>query len=240
MAPSRLNDSQKQELVARYRAGDATSSLAADFGCSVNTVSRTVRNLLSAEDYQALKTARARGKAAVSELPAVSEQPQDAAPVDGPAVMPAVEADEAQPATAPEAPGDSVAHDPAEDPANQFHEVAILTDVTHADSHPPVICQPLAPGVLPDSVYMLVDKVVELDPRPLRDFPEVGALDPADQERQALGLFATPRTAKRQCGRNQRVIRVPDTSVFTQTASYLLARGITRLVLEGTLISLDA
>ena len=57
--------------------------------------------------------------------------------------------------------------------------------------------------------------MVELDPRPLRDFPEVGALDPADQERQALGLFATPRTAKRQCGRNQRVIRVPDTSVFT-------------------------
>ena len=58
--------------------------------------------------------------------------------------------------------------------------------------------------------------------------------------RKALGLFATPRTAKRQCGRNQRVIRVPDTSVFTQTTSYLLARGITRLVLEGTLISLDA
>jgi len=156
------------------------------------------------------------------------------------AYLPVLEADEAQPATTPEEPGDSVAHDPAEDPANQFHEVAILTDVTHVDSHPPVICQPLAPGVLPDSVYMLVDKVVELDPRPLSDFPEVGALDPADQERQALGLFATPRTAKRQCGRNQRVIRVPDTSVFTQTTSYLLARGITRLVLEGTLISLDA
>ena len=86
---------------------------------------------------------------------------------------------------------------------------------------------------------MLVDKVVELDPRPLSDFPELGSLDPVDQERQAIGLFASPRTAKRQCGRNQRVIRVPDTTVFTRTSSYLLARGITRLVLEGALIALD-
>ena len=100
--------------------------------------------------------------------------------------------------------------------------------------------QPLEPGVLPASVYMLVDKVVELDPRPLSDFPELGSLDPEDQERQAICLFASPRTAKRQCGRNQRVIRVPDTTVFTRTSNYLLARGITRLVLEGSLIALDS
>ena len=124
--------------------------------------------------------------------------------------------------------------------ANQFHEVAILTGVTHVDSHEPVACQPIGPGVLPDSVYMLVDKVVELDPRPLSDFPELGTLDSSDQERQAICLYASPRSAKRQCGRNQRVIRVPDTNVFTLTTSYLLARGITRLVLEGSLIALDS
>ena len=36
------------------------------------------------------------------------------------------------------------------------------------------------------------------------------------------------------------VIVVPDTTVFTRTSSYLLARGITRLVLEGSLIALDS
>ena len=87
---------------------------------------------------------------------------------------------------------------------------------------------------------MLVDKVVELDARPLRDFPELGALDSVDQDRQGLFLFSNPRAAKRQCGRSQRVIKVPDTSVFERTSPYLLKRGITRLVMEGTVVALDA
>ena len=36
------------------------------------------------------------------------------------------------------------------------------------------------------------------------------------------------------------MIKVPDTAVFDRTCSYLLARGITRLVMEGKLIALDA
>ena len=52
-------------------------------------------------------------------------------------------------------------------------------------------------------------------------------------------LYANPRAAKRQCGRSQRVIKVPDSAVFERTSSYLLARGITRLVMDGSLIALD-
>jgi len=94
--------------------------------------------------------------------------------------------------------------------------------------------------VLPDSVYMLVDKTVELDPRPLSEFPELGVLNPEELVRQALCLYSSPRSAKRQCGRSQRVIKVPDTKVFESTSRHLLARGITRLLLEGALYSLDA
>ena len=85
-----------------------------------------------------------------------------------------------------------------------------------------------------------VDKTVELDPRPLSEFPELGFIDPSEQERQALCLYASPRAAKRQCGRSQRVIKVPDTQVFEQTSSYLLARGITHLVVEGSLFALKS
>ena len=35
------------------------------------------------------------------------------------------------------------------------------------------------------------------------------------------------------------MIKVPDTQVFERTTRYLLARGITRLVLEGALYALD-
>ena len=103
-----------------------------------------------------------------------------------------------------------------------------------------VVCRPFASELVPDSVYMLVDKTVELDPRPLSEFPELGFIDPSEQERQALCLYASPRAAKRQCGRSQRVIKVPDTQVFEQTSSYLLARGITHLVVEGSLFALKS
>jgi hypothetical protein len=80
---------------------------------------------------------------------------------------------------------------------------------------------------------MLVDKTVELEARPLSEFSELGLLPIEEQARQALMLYVNPRQAKRQCGRNQRVIKVPDSSVLQRTAPYLVAQGITRLVLEG-------
>jgi hypothetical protein len=51
-------------------------------------------------------------------------------------------------------------------------------------------------------------------------------------------VFANPRQAKRQCGRSQRVIKLPDARVLERTASYLLAQGISRVVIEGALYSL--
>jgi riboflavin biosynthesis pyrimidine reductase len=80
---------------------------------------------------------------------------------------------------------------------------------------------------------MLVDKTVELQAKPLKDFPELGLLPEDEQERQALMLYSNPRQAKRQCGRTQRVIKVPDSGVLERTSAYLLAQGITRLVVEG-------
>ncbi len=91
---------------------------------------------------------------------------------------------------------------------------------------------------LPSSAYMLVEKSVELQPQVLRELPELGLLSEEEQQRQALVLYVNPRQAKRLCGRNQRVIRIPDTQVFELTASKLAAQGITRVVVEGSLFAL--
>jgi hypothetical protein len=85
---------------------------------------------------------------------------------------------------------------------------------------------------------MLVDKTVELEVRPLKEFPELGLLPPDEEERQALQVFVNPRQAKRHCGRSQRVIKIPDTRIFERTASHLLAQGISRVVIENSLYSL--
>ena len=276
MAARRLSDSEKQDLVGRYKAGESTAALAEAFGCSSNTVSRTVKALLPPEAYAALKASRQKGGTVVAvaqpllEIPPLEVSPlevlplevapnssTDAEPIS--TVVPSSEEDHKPESSVGEfskEESSTLALDDAADfaeesddqgsgveepvPMDVFTELVPLIGVAGLSGSAPIETQPLSPGVLPGSVYMLVDKVVELDARPLRDFPELGALDSVDQDRQGLFLFSNPRAAKRQCGRSQRVIKVPDTTVFERTSSYLLKRGITRLVMEGTVVALDA
>ena len=236
MAPRRLSDSEKQDLVGRYKAGESTSALAEAFGCSPNTVSRTVKALLPADAYAALKASRQKGLA-TPPTPTVTqpEEPEVDSLKEDDSSLALDDADDF---------GEDSEEELAEDDDNgsveTFTELVPLLGVGDLSDRPMNQAQPFSVDLLPDSAYMLVDKVVELDARPLKEFPELGLLDDAEQERQGLCLFASPRAAKRQCGRSQRVIKGPDTAVFQRTSSYLLARGITRLVLDGTLIALDA
>ncbi len=340
MAATRLSDSQKEELVARFRGGEASGALAEAFGCSANTVSRVVRTALDPEEYEALKQQRARStppavgsslqlplcEAGSEATEALTTSPtaetatgarlsvpdQD---LGAPSTELTAEAAKVEPAIAPkvQASGPSTTGLPGEQPqfgawvrqqvdgvsqtnapglgapgpgadpqdpldGEQGHAALALDDAddfaVEADEdsddgdedsdsflgsygdpgdgqtfvvlplgqaiedRPSLTVQPLEPADLPASVYMLVDKTVELDIKPLRDLPELGALPDGEGDRQALVLYANPRQAKRYCGRNQRVIKVPDSGVLARTAPYLLSQGVTRLVVEGALYSL--
>ena len=252
MAPRRLSDSEKQDLVGRYKAGESTVALAEVFSCSPNTVTRTVKALLPPEAYAALKASRLKtgtvtpvaeaAPVAVATADAVqaSAAEQDEDNAEAVATLALDDADDFGEDTDPVNEEEGSAADDNSEASQTFTELVPLVGVADLSDRLPVEVQPLQAGSLPNSVYMLVDKVVELDARPLRDFPELGHLEEAELDRQGLFLYGNPRAAKRQCGRSQRVIKVPDTAVFERTSPYLLARGITRLVMDGSLIALDA
>ena len=234
MAAPRLTDSQKQELVARYRQGETAQSLAEAYGCSPNTVSRVVKAALDPDELAAI---RKQGRPAKA----------DPAPAPAAEPVPVAEAPDTDALDAPDAPDDDDdAGVLAIDDADDFGDDGLDDDDADleaelADPAPALTLaqgerpqtKPLQPGLLPSSVYMLVDKTVELQAKPLREFPELGSLPDEEQELQALMLFTNPRQAKRQCGRSQRVIKVPDSEVLQRRSSYLVAQGITRLVIEG-------
>ena len=243
MAASRLNDSQKQELVIRYRQGETAQALAQAYGCSPNTVSRVLKAAVDPAEMAALKKqSRSRIEASTDDgpvdapadgfgPPAVAEQdppPEEVQPSEEADAVPGVLAiDDADDF------GDDGLDDSADDDAEELEPVAATVAIDPADPQAAVSARLLSRGVLPASVYLLVDKTVELEARPLREFSELGSLPEQEQERQALMLYTNPRQAKRQCGRTQRVIKVPDSDVFERTSRYLLAQGISRLVLEG-------
>ena len=235
MPAPRLTEGQKEELVARYRQGETAQALAASYGCSPNTVSRVLKAGIDADELAELKKqSRSRSSAkpaAVVEAPAPEPEPTTSEPEESsddeedPGVLAIDDADDF---------GDDGDEETYED-GDDALEVAPLGGVPAAELIDPI---PLLPGLLPSSVYMLVDKVVELQAKPLNEFPELGSLPEAEQARQALMLFTNPRQAKRQCGRSQRVIKLPDVAVLQRTAPFLLAQGISRVVIEGSLYSL--
>ena len=299
MAATRLSDSQKTELVGRFREGSSSQQLADSYGCSANTVIRVVRTELGAEEYERLKAERSRRRSRTAPRdadPAVAPealqtalaistpepelQPEvladpepaqeptpeptttarrtipapprrltvaaqaraEAVAEDGPAVL-AIEdaddfgADDDDLLTSDDA-DDEGADDGADGAINPFQPIPVVLLDDGAPAGADGRLQPLASAALPSSAYMLVDKTVELQARPLSEFPELGRLPDAELERQALVVFLNPRQAKRQCGRTQRVIKLPDLKVFELTAPYLLAQGISRVVIEGALYAL--
>ena len=272
MAATRLTDSQKSELVARYRDGAASQELADAYGCSINTVTRVVKATLTPSDYEQLKQQRARGgskpsqskeavpKAAAPEEPESQPELQLELPqpvvveaeiqrelaaepdlaLEAPVVLAIADADDfADDSDGDDCDGVDAEGDDADGDSDDFVEQFVAVPIALVGhSFQPVPCQPLGDAALPASVYMLVDKTVELQAKPLSDFPELGQLPAEEEGRQALMVFANPRQAKRHCGRTQRVIKVPDTRILERTAPYLVAQGITRVVMEGSLYSL--
>ena len=266
MATARLTDSQKQELVRRFREGEATQVLADHYGCSSTTVTRMVRSELGEEAYGALKDERQK-KGTRDKQISLAIASEASPPVDPPAQDPPPEA-AAPPDPLPEV--SSAAEEPADEESStvlaiddaddfgdddgdddllsaeddedgyqesgEFHTVAVLPIAV--DDQREVQAAPWSPAVLPSCAYLLVDKTVELQARPLSEMPELGMLPSDEQGRQALVLFTNPRQAKRHCGRTQRVIKLPDPALLGRTAPYLQAQGISRVVIEGALYAL--
>ena len=254
MAPARLSDSQKQELVSQFKAGETAAALAEAFGCSPNTVSRTVKALLSPEEYDSLKQKRSgRGAAAAA---AKEDEPKPAAAAKTEAAPEAPSPEAELEADEPLEGSSSLALDDADDfgaddsdeeldelsdddsAVETFVAIAPLPGLGVIDSGAPCVSKPLVDGSLPSTVYLLVDREVELKGTPVKNFSELGAVAATEMEQQAIALFSNPRQAKRQCGRSQRVIKVPDSGVFGRTAPFILAQGISRIVLEGSLYAI--
>jgi hypothetical protein len=100
--------------------------------------------------------------------------------------------------------------------------------------------QPLSTANLPRTCYIVVDRFAELVARPLREFAELGQGGQEEVPQNTLPVFDNHRVAKRfSDNRNQRVIKVPDSRVFQKTTSHLTAKGISLLLVDGQIYSLN-
>ena len=97
---------------------------------------------------------------------------------------------------------------------------------------------PISQVDFPKTVYMVVDKKIELEIKYLKEYPDWQFLSQEELNRKTIEIFIDLKAAKRFCNANQKVIKVPNTDVFRIAAPLLLKKGISRIVSVDKLISL--
>ena len=253
MISRRLTKTQKAEILESYRSGDNTNSLAEKYNCTTNTINRTVKTLLSDSEYTILKKQRLKMNNKKVELINIQNSDKKQEETEHNIKKDddlCIKENEDKSTLISTASNDSFfdrknknnnnSDDYNQNIKNNFEEIEpLITNFDFELDKQKSNFEILNYESLPESVYMIVDKKVELELHTISDLPEWDFLPENELKRNAILLFSNQRSAKRSCSRNQRVIKIPNTSVFKLSKSYLVSKGITRLILEESIIALD-
>ena len=230
MISRRLTKIQKDEILKAYQVGENTNTLAEKYNCTPNTINRTVKIILSDIEYKSLKGKRF--KSSNKKVKSVNNKRADFKQEefehsDLLGFTQGKNIEEEQPMNIDE-----------NFSSSEFEEIVpLISSFEFVEKE--LDFEIHNQEALPESVYMLVDKKVELEVKSISDLPEWSFLPENELKRNAILLFTNQRNAKRSCSRNQRVIKVPNTRIFEVSKPYLLLKGITRLILEDSMIALD-
>ena len=242
MVSRRLTKTQKTEILEAYRSGDNTNALAEKYHCTPNTINRTVKTLLSESEYTLLKKKRSKiinKKEKLVENEKVKQKKEDLEK-EGLLISFKEKVKEEDQYSVIQKSKDYDKDINNQNFDDNFEEIAPLVSGFDFDLQKQKSdFEILDYECLPESVYMIVDKKVELELQLISDLPEWSFLPENELQRKAILLFSNQRSAKRICSRSQRVIKIPNTSVFKLSQSYLISKGITRLILEDSIIGLD-
>ena len=128
-----------------------------------------------------------------------------------------------------------------EDKINSFDSFIEITPLNHDFedlSQKDISSIPLSEIRLPNIVFLIVKKEIELITKYLKDYPEWQFLPQNDLKRKTIEIYFDLKTAKRMCNKDQKVLKVPNTDVFKIVAPILISRGISRIVTSENLISI--
>tara|TARA_Y100000739_G_C20513687_1_gene420769 strand:- start:208 stop:921 length:714 start_codon:yes stop_codon:yes gene_type:complete len=221
----RLSDSQKNEILKGFSEGKTVEELSEKFNCTKLTISRNLKNFLDEQNYKKifennklLKKVSSKNKVNFQNV--IDNNLIDQVPKK---IIPG---------------NDLREKNSNQSNLSEFIEIAPISfDIDNAPQKD-LSSIPLSDINLPKIVYMIVDNKIELETKLLKDYPEWQFLSQEDLNRKTLKIYFDQKTAKRDCNKDQKVIKVPNPNVFKIVAPFLLSRGISRIVSDDRLIAL--
>ena len=119
-----------------------------------------------------------------------------------------------------------------------FMEIAPLNYEIDSASQKDLSSVPICDVEFPNIVYMIVDEKIELEIKYLQEYANWQFLSEEELKRKTIEIYLDLKIAKRNCKKQQKVIKVPNTDVFKIVAPTLIKRGISRIVSQDNLIAL--
>ena len=226
----RLTEKQKKIIINNFKDGSTIEDLSKEFKCTNSTIIRNLKKDLGEKTYKSLAN---KNKNIIqnknNENPNINVGTSDSdlkiasqnKEFEEPNILDEIDNSSQQPTL------------------TDFIEIAPLVDF-EIESSPrkEVSSIPIDQIELPNIVYMIVDKNIELEIKLLKDYPDWEFLPNEDLNRKTIEIFFDLKTAKRFCNKDKKVIKVPNPNVFKIVSPILISKGISRIVSKDSLIAL--
>ncbi len=217
----KLSEEQKEEMKINFLDSQSIENLSKKFSCTKSTVIRNLKKSLGERKYKEILN-KLNLSLRVSEEKLVADNKQQTTDNN-------------------EKNDSSSTVRSVKDEINPFESFIEITPLDHDFENVPqkdISSIPLSEINLPNTVFMIVKKEIELETKYLKDYPEWQFLPQNDLERKTIEIHFDLKIAKRICNKDQKVIKVTNTDVFRIVAPILLSRGISRIVTAENLISI--
>ena len=223
----RLSEEQKKELVENFKSGKSIDVLSKEFDCTKSTISRNLKKNLGDIQYKELiqknKSSKEKNIDKKKYNSLLNKKTDNE--VFQKDLIDLKNSEKNRKGL------DFV-------PLESFIEIAPIDYEMDNSSRPELSSVPISEIDFPKVVYMIVDKKIELETKPLKDYAEWQFLSMNELNRKTIQIFDDLKNAKRFCNKEQKVIKVPNTDVFKIVAPILVSRGISRIVSGDKLIAL--
>ena len=215
--PNKVTEQDKSNILKSFIDGININELSEMYGFSVTTITRQLKNKLSNEKFKKIRNINSK-EISSKQIPVNFKKESKVEKIN-------------------KTKDDHINFE-NEGLSNNFFEIAPLNYEVDLDNQKDLASIPLDEVDFPKLIYMIVDSKIELIIKMLKDYPEWEFLPEDDLNRKTIEIYYDLKNAKRNCGRDQKVIKVPNTNVFKIVSPILLSRGISRILAGDKLISI--
>ena len=220
----RLSDIQKKEIIQRFINGESLDLLSERFGYTKLTISRNIKKSIGLDLFNNLNK-KSSNKDDLSEK------------LSNDLVLPVKENNFLDSNSNKDSINQSFSENQFLQSSSFMELVPIDLDIDNS-TRKDCSSIPIEEIDFPEIVYMIVDKKVELEIKLLKDYPEWHFLPEEDLQIKTIEIYFDLKVAKRDCKKDQKVIKVPNTNVFKIASKIMVSRGIKRIISDKQLISL--